>query len=341
MKRILLFLFITYLGLSIYGQQAASCKGSNTSTESPGPVWTFFRMVNASHAGNVDVYINDELRIENLNEAYATDTLRVHVYQPFELIVKAAGAEEILLSETFEIPQLEDHVGWLIVLAGIPDAQDQMFELDFFIFEEMRINQTEEDFYDVLVLNAFVHDYYLGVHSFFGFDLLYGDYFGYNPLAQEDFGGYVNYFTTSYHYTFNLAQHFEFGEAVHMVFYDYPPLNETTPYVMLIPAGAGALIGPESWDEHVSVPEIDGDNLQIKLFPNPVTEMLNISLEGLLPGMVYFEIVDLSGKILMHKLYRAYDHLNINWNISDLSKGYYLLRCRTSTQSVVVPVVKN
>ena len=73
-----------------------------------------------------------------------------------------------------------------------------------------------------------------------------------------------------------------------------------------------------------SLKNIELDNLEITIFPNPSTDYININLSSELDiNKFYFKIMDVNGnEVLKNTIY--YHHSKIN--ISNLSAGLYFLQ---------------
>ncbi len=73
----------------------------------------------------------------------------------------------------------------------------------------------------------------------------------------------------------------------------------------------------------------------VKLFPNPVTDVLNIQYSGNSVDEMLVEIVDMSGKsIMVQKLYSVDAGQTISLNVGSLRKGIYLCRLTSGSQMI-------
>ncbi len=70
-----------------------------------------------------------------------------------------------------------------------------------------------------------------------------------------------------------------------------------------------------------SVNEME-NNLDIKLFPNPAHDYMDIQFASEITSLYHVEITDVSGKVLMHK---SFNIQNVRLNISTFAKGIYFL----------------
>lgn len=77
----------------------------------------------------------------------------------------------------------------------------------------------------------------------------------------------------------------------------------------------------------------------LKLFPNPVTDVLNIQYAGENRSEMQVEIVDISGKqISVQKFYNVDSGQTISLNVTTLKKGIYL--CRITSENQVIGIDK-
>ena len=74
---------------------------------------------------------------------------------------------------------------------------------------------------------------------------------------------------------------------------------------------------------------------QTKLFPNPVTDVLNIQYSGNALNEMQIEIVDLSGRVvLVQNLFDIETGQQISLNVNSLRKGIYLCRMISGKQII-------
>jgi Secretion system C-terminal sorting domain len=85
---------------------------------------------------------------------------------------------------------------------------------------------------------------------------------------------------------------------------------------------------------YVAVVDIEGLKIDVKLYPNPMQESLNIELKGDLNTRLIFTLTDLSGRrLLIRNLELGQKTLVIPTN--ELSNGIYLLEIRHSEKGVL------
>ncbi len=76
---------------------------------------------------------------------------------------------------------------------------------------------------------------------------------------------------------------------------------------------------------NVSVHEIE-NTIDVVLFPNPITDQLNISLDGLTTNKTIVSIVSLQGKVVMNKEYSFQNGTTRSIDVSDLANGIYMVQ---------------
>lgn len=76
---------------------------------------------------------------------------------------------------------------------------------------------------------------------------------------------------------------------------------------------------------------------------NPVSDVFRARLESEEAISANCSILDLSGHILRQGLFQAAggQATAIEWPVTDLPPGYYLLRCKTETGTSVLKFIKN
>ncbi len=86
------------------------------------------------------------------------------------------------------------------------------------------------------------------------------------------------------------------------------------------------------------VNELKNEETGIKLFPNPVTQTLNISLQnGTLRSLVFY---DLSGREVFSKTVSDKNQFEHQINLSGLPAGAYMVKIDTQNKSVVKKLIK-
>jgi hypothetical protein len=78
------------------------------------------------------------------------------------------------------------------------------------------------------------------------------------------------------------------------------------------------------------------DRIQMLLYPNPVTDILTVSLSGREITNADIEITDLSGRIVMKEKTQK-DRTEIN--VSLLKQGFYVLKVTTSGKVLSKPLI--
>jgi hypothetical protein len=82
--------------------------------------------------------------------------------------------------------------------------------------------------------------------------------------------------------------------------------------------------------------ETSDEETTLTLFPNPVNNELNLYLESPLTTSLSYEVVDLTGKII----YSGVLSSSLNLDVTDLSKGIYLVVLKDDKKSTVLKFVK-
>ncbi len=77
------------------------------------------------------------------------------------------------------------------------------------------------------------------------------------------------------------------------------------------------------------------------IYPNPVNNQLNISLDFARPVMLMVSITDLTGKVLMSFNRNAASSETIRLDLTDLSRGFYFLRIRSGNDNYFQKFIKD
>ncbi|NQY08759.1 MAG: T9SS type A sorting domain-containing protein [Flavobacteriales bacterium] len=101
--------------------------------------------------------------------------------------------------------------------------------------------------------------------------------------------------------------------------------------------------GDEEWGEPVylegivnSVSNLEASSIQINIYPNPVNDILNISLTQNSTGTL--QLVDVSGKTILKDSFR--NKTEIQLNLSGFAAGMYVLQIKTGDQTKHLKVFK-
>jgi hypothetical protein len=76
------------------------------------------------------------------------------------------------------------------------------------------------------------------------------------------------------------------------------------------------------------------------IYPNPVTDRINITFDLKKPAEVDIEITDITGKIIAVEQYSLSDQHEIEIDVTSLPEGAYLLRCKASGETIVKKFMK-
>jgi dienelactone hydrolase len=110
------------------------------------------------------------------------------------------------------------------------------------------------------------------------------------------------------------------------------PYKETTePYIDLMESGKYQLGNYSLLHCLLKTPSIEIDLGKINIYPNPVSNIVNIFISLEKNEIVQANITDITGKVLRQKTMR--NGLN-QWNIIDLPKGIYLISFDTNMESI-------
>lgn len=329
-------------------------KGSNTRTgliQEPEaePVFVPFRLVNASvDLASVHVLLDGNPIFEFFDTGMASDSILVEVNKQFTLTVEDGLDKEIILSETLQIPEGPD--GWLIVMAGKPG--DEAHPLGFYVYENIRLGHLNNGLYDLLIFDAYTGAHELtysfeNVPDANGEDLGFGNFAGYYSMPFEEIEMSVtmndapsgDFIQTN---TFDLAPHFGWGSAVHMLLLNFLPgqTGEATeyPYLLLIPEEEGMVIAPEIFMVSVNEPK---PGLQARVFPNPAGGDFSLSLLAISPGQLEVSIIDLSGRILKihQELVQQQGPFETIIPAANLKPGYYIVQAQLGGMSFNIPLM--
>ncbi len=80
---------------------------------------------------------------------------------------------------------------------------------------------------------------------------------------------------------------------------------------------------------------IDADNsVAIQLYPNPVKDVLNVSVSGNIKGLIKLRVLDVTGKVLkQHEFLRSGNTLITPVSLNNLQSGLYILEITTANNS--------
>jgi hypothetical protein len=73
----------------------------------------------------------------------------------------------------------------------------------------------------------------------------------------------------------------------------------------------------------IGIDEISTGLMSMPAYPNPFTDNVNIELKNPVSGDVYFEIYDVSGKIIYQEKMNCNQTTSFTWNGSHLKEGMY------------------
>lgn len=77
------------------------------------------------------------------------------------------------------------------------------------------------------------------------------------------------------------------------------------------------------------------------LYPNPVSERVNVTIDVKKPSLVNIDITDIAGRIISAESYTLADQKNVVIDVKSLPKGIYLLRIEANKEVVVKRFMKN
>ena len=85
-------------------------------------------------------------------------------------------------------------------------------------------------------------------------------------------------------------------------------------------------------DTETGIDDLNFNNEDISIFPNPANKIINIEFKSQQIKSYDAEIYNIQGKLIFMKQYKSN---SINIDISDLSKGIYLLKLKDKTGSII------
>ncbi|MGI9192470.1 MAG: T9SS type A sorting domain-containing protein, partial [Chitinophagaceae bacterium] len=92
----------------------------------------------------------------------------------------------------------------------------------------------------------------------------------------------------------------------------------------------------------LAINNFDGQNGNISVYPNPATDLINLSMNlNAASSVVSFELVDMTGKVVMTETRKNISTLNRQININGLANGTYLLKVQTDKGVYTEKVVKH
>ena len=80
--------------------------------------------------------------------------------------------------------------------------------------------------------------------------------------------------------------------------------------------------------------------LRMFIFPNPVIDIINVTLSIKKPSQVSVGISDLTGRMISNENYTITDQKNIIIDSKSLPKGIYILRCESQGEAIIKKFIK-
>ncbi|MBW6480124.1 MAG: DUF4397 domain-containing protein, partial [Bacteroidales bacterium] len=304
-------------------------------------------------AANVDVFVNGEIFVPNF--AFRTATPFVDVPAGVELTIDIAPAGAGIENSVFDITvEFEADETYIIIANGIVSASgyDPAEPFTVYPFAGAREMASSENETDVLVFHGatdapVVSVWETGVGAGELFSFGYGQYAGYLELGTLDYVLEVRTedgSTTVAAYSAPLQTLGLEGAAITVVASGFlnPANNSNGPdfglYVALATGG-----------DLIALPVITNVNLidsafdNFNVYPNPVRDNLNISLNMNRSGNVSVEIFNILGsRVYFNELGNRSDMIMETINVSWLPQGAYILNVRTSDDVITrkINVVK-
>ena len=87
------------------------------------------------------------------------------------------------------------------------------------------------------------------------------------------------------------------------------------------------------------VPTNGSTSDQVKIFPNPVSDNLNVEYWSLRAGKISIELLDLKGKVIRSFYEGSHQGKQTDTWTKDLPSGYYLCRIVSASKSITKPFV--
>ena len=108
----------------------------------------------------------------------------------------------------------------------------------------------------------------------------------------------------------------------------------TTPDYML---GYGIPDLSLALSQGLSVVEFQNENIELQVFPNPVTNQLNIRMPSYYEG-AFLKLYDVLGKLIISKTINGQNYI---LPVAHVSKGMYILKIEVNGQSTAIKIIKN
>jgi hypothetical protein len=88
-----------------------------------------------------------------------------------------------------------------------------------------------------------------------------------------------------------------------------------------------------------AVNELNGLNMDVKVYPNPVRNVLNVNFQGMIDQTVRLKLMNLKGKVVMSR--EIHDPSSISrLNINEATPGAYMLEVNVNGKSKTFKIVK-
>jgi hypothetical protein len=91
----------------------------------------------------------------------------------------------------------------------------------------------------------------------------------------------------------------------------------------------------------MSVGDIENENLQVSIYPNPTNDFLNVSFQTISSENIELEIYDISGRLILNEKQRVGGGRNvITKDITGLSEAVYFVNLKVGETLYTIRFIK-
>jgi len=303
----------------------------------------------------VDVWLNDQLLIDDFTFRTATPFVEAPAGVDFDIVIQPASSSDTTNSLARFTYNLQAGMSYLLVANGIviPDGYDPVKPFDIYVLPDARESASNAGNTDVVVFHGStdaptvdVVETGVGAGTIID-DMMYGEYRGYLELPTADYVLDImdeNQTVTVASYAAPLASLGLEGQAITVLASGFlsPGSNNDGPaFGLYVALATGGDLIPLGLTTDVAETVIDEES--VIAYPNPAVNYLNLNAGFKAATPVSAEIYSLIGNRVGSYNFGTVDGLyNERLDVSGLSEGLYLLRINAGKDSITqkIRVVK-
>jgi len=298
-------------------------------------------------AAEVDVWLNDQLLIDNFAFRTATPFVDAPAGIDFDISIQPAGSTDTTDALARFTYNLQPGMAYLLVANGIviPNGYNPVQPFDLYVYPDAREMAMNAGNTDVIVFHGStdaptvdVVETGAGAGTIID-NMMYGEFRGYLELPTDDYILEIrdeNQTVTVATYAAPLASLGLNGQSITVLASGFlnPEVNNNGPafglYVALASGGALIPLGIiTSVEENGLIEE------SVSAYPNPATDVIAVNAELTAASDIHAELYDMLGKKVKH-VELGYGRVinNSRIDVGNLSEGLYMLRINAGETSV-------